>query len=113
MSADTRPPQTYPVTVEWTDGRAETHQLPADTDLVSASESRGLGLPFGCRTGACATCVAQLVDGEVEHVRPPRGLKERHLGAGYVLCCVAQPRSACRLRVGSAVQRELVSNPWR
>ncbi|WP_435360016.1 2Fe-2S iron-sulfur cluster-binding protein [Haloarchaeobius sp. DFWS5] len=103
----------YAVTIERPDGRTETHDLPADTDFVTASEELGLGLPFGCRTGACATCVARVLDGEVEHVRPPRGLKERHLDSGYVLCCIAQPRSECHLRVGSDVQRELVANPWK
>ncbi len=105
--------ETHRVTFEWDDGRATTCELPADADLVTASEELGVGIPFGCRTGACATCAAELLAGEVEHVRPPRGLKEKHLDAGYVLPCVAQPRSDCTLRVGSDVQAELVPNPWK
>ncbi len=103
----------FTVTFEWESGRSETCEVPNETDLISSSEEQGLGLPFGCRTGACATCAAELLAGEVEHVRPPRGLKEKHLDSGYVLPCIAQPRSDCTLRVGSAVQAELVSNPWK
>ncbi|WP_439027942.1 2Fe-2S iron-sulfur cluster-binding protein [Haloarchaeobius sp. DT45] len=103
----------FAVRFEWPSGRSETREIQGDTDLITASEELGLGLPFGCRTGACATCAAELLEGDIEHVRPPRGLKERHLDLGYVLPCIAQPRSDCTLRVGSEVQAELVPNPWK
>ena len=48
---------------------------------------------------------------EVNHVRLPRALKDRYLATGYVLLCIAEPRSACQIQVGSDVQTELVSNP--
>ena len=84
-----------------------------DESVLDAAERAGVALPFGCRTGACATCTGKLLDGRVEHRRPPRALKERHLDAGYILLCVAEPRSPCRIAVGASIQSELVSNPWR
>jgi ferredoxin len=51
-------------------------------------------------------------ESELRHRRPPRALKQRHRDAGYVLLCVATPTAACRVRLGAAVQDELVSYPW-
>ena len=103
----------YRVTLTWPDGRSETLRVAPDETVLDAAERADLGLPFGCLTGACGTCTGALEDGAVTHERPPRALKPRHREAGYVLCCVARPRSDCRLRVGAAIQRELVSNPWK
>lgn len=115
------------VTLEWGDdgdsdgdtdgddegGRRETIAVERDETVLDAAENANIALPFGCRTGACATCTGRLRTGEVEHRRPPRALKERHLEAGYVLLCIAEPRSDCRITVGASVQAELVPNPWR
>ncbi|MFC7154783.1 2Fe-2S iron-sulfur cluster-binding protein [Halomarina halobia] len=105
--------ETYRITLEWNDGRTESIESEPDETVIEAAERGGVGLPFGCLTGACATCTARLLDGRVEHRREPRALKPRHREDGYVLACVAEPRSDCRLRVGSDVHGELVSNPWR
>jgi ferredoxin len=95
------------------DAREERLSVGENRTILAAAERAGVALPFGCRTGACATCTGQLLDGRIEHARPPRALKERHCEAGYVLLCIAEPRSDCRIAVGASVQAELVSNPWR
>ncbi|WP_276252817.1 2Fe-2S iron-sulfur cluster-binding protein [Halomontanus rarus] len=81
--------------------------------LLDAAERAGVPIPFGCRTGACSTCTGKLRSGEIEHVRAPRALKERHLRTGYVLTCIATPTTDCRLEVGPDVQAELLENPWK
>ncbi|PSQ12605.1 ferredoxin [Halobacteriales archaeon QS_7_68_65] len=96
-----------------TDEREERLSVEENRAILAAAERAGVALPFGCRTGACATCTGRLLDGRIEHARPPRALKERHREAGYVLLCIAEPRSDCRIAVGASVQAELVSNPWR
>lgn len=96
----------------WPDGREETLLASGDEAILEAAESAGLGLPFGCRTGACGSCVGRLVDGGVDHVRPPRALRPRHRQAGYVLCCIGRPRTDCRILVGNEVRTDLLSNPW-
>jgi ferredoxin len=101
------------VTLEWRDGRRETITVDPDETILTATENVDIALPFGCRTGACATCTGRLLTGEVEHRRPPRALKDRHREAGYVLLCIAEPRSACHIEVGADIQAELVTNPWR
>ncbi len=98
----------------WRDSdRRETVEVGEDEPVLDAAEAAGLGLPFGCRTGACGTCTALLLEGEVSHRRPPRALKDHHLADGYVLSCVAAPATAACLEVGAGVQGDLVSNPWR
>lgn len=99
--------------LRWPDGRETTVATAEDETVLEAAESTGVSLPFGCRTGACSSCVARLVDGEVTHGRPPRALRPRHIEAGYVLCCVARPREDCLLSVGPSIQHELFPNPWR
>jgi len=95
------------------DGSEATVEARGDETVLEAAERAGEFLPFGCRTGACGTCTARLLDGEVDHGRPPRALKRRHLEDGYVLTCVAVPAGDCRLRVGADVADELVENPWK
>jgi len=98
----------------WRDSdRRETVEVDGDEPVLDAAEAAGFSLPFGCRTGACGTCTARLLEGEMTHRRPPRALKEHHLADGYVLTCVAAPTTAARLEVGASVQGDLVSNPWK
>ncbi|WP_137287538.1 2Fe-2S iron-sulfur cluster-binding protein [Halorussus salinisoli] len=106
-------PGAYEVALVWRDGDRASIRVSADETVLSAAERANLSLPFGCRTGACATCTGRLLAGRVEHARPPRALKDRHLDAGYVLLCIAEPRADCRVEVGVDVQTELVSNPWK
>jgi len=104
----------FEVRLEWRDGgRTETVGVGDGETILGAAESAGIGLPFGCKTGACGTCTARLLEGAVDHRRPPRALKERHLEDGYVLTCIATPTADTRLEVGAAVQADLVPNPWK
>ena len=98
----------------WRDsGRQEILAVGEGESVLEAAEAAGVGLPFGCQTGACGTCTALLLEGEVSHRRLPRALKQRHLADGYILPCIATPETDIRLEVGAAVQRDLVSNPWK
>lgn len=105
--------RSYRVHLEWTDGREAVIEGPADQTVLKAAEENGIFLPFGCRRGACATCTARLLEGEIDYRRPPRALKSHHRRQGYVLPCIACPRSSLTLEVGVSIQRELTSNPWR
>jgi len=105
--------ETHPVELRFRDGRTERIDVPADETILDAAERAGVGLPFGCLTGACATCTARLIEGDLDHRRSPRALKERHREVGYVLPCIGVARSACVLEVGAEIQADLVPNPWK
>lgn len=106
-------PTRHRLTLTWRDGREETVPASESESVLEAAESHDVPLPFGCRTGACASCVGRLVDGDADHRCPPRGLKPRHGEADYVLCCIAHPQTDCRILVGTDVRTDLVTNPWR
>lgn len=101
------------VTLRWRNRRRETIELDNEQVILDGAEANGIALPFGCRTGACASCTGRIIDGHVEHTRPPRALKSRHLDEGYILTCIARPTTPCTVEVGSGVQQDLVSNPWK
>lgn len=101
------------LTLTWRDGREETIDSGARETVLDAAERAGVSLPFGCRTGACSTCTGRVLEGRVEHDRPPRALKSRHLEDGYALLCVAEPRADCRIEVGADIQSELLWSPRR
>lgn len=82
-----------------------------DRPLLETLEAAGLDLPFGCRYGACATCAAFLVAGSVDHSGARAfALRPEQRERGYILLCVARPRSDCVLDVG--VQKGLYRNPF-
>jgi ferredoxin len=79
--------------------------------ILEAIEAAGINLPVGCRYGACITCAARLIQGEVEQSRAVC-LKPEQLAAGYVLLCIALPRSNCQFEVGLEAQQGLYLNPF-
>lgn len=101
------------VTLEWRDGCEATVEVADGETIIDAAERAGLGVPYGCLYGVCATCTGRLLDGDLAHIDRPRALKPRYREAGYVLLCVAEPKSDCRIEVGATVQADLVSNPWK
>ncbi|EMA63034.1 2Fe-2S iron-sulfur cluster-binding protein [Halorubrum lipolyticum] len=104
---------THAVELVRPNGRTETIRVEDGETIVDAAERVGAAVPYGCLYGACGTCVAELLDGDVRHQRSARALKPASLDAGYVLPCIATPESDCRLRVGHGIQAEVVGTPWK
>ena len=69
-------------------------------------------MPVGCRYGACITCAARLIEGEVDQSQAV-ALKVSQEAKGYVLLCVAYPRANCKFEVGVESQLELYVNPFK
>src|ERR1700753_236246 len=57
--------------------------------VLDAAERAGYSMPSSCRKGACSTCEARLVGGEIEQ----RGRGKRTARDGTALMCRAQPRT--------------------
>ena len=76
-------------------------EVPADRPILETAEDRGLDLPYQCRMGICGVCSALRVEeGEVEQ-RDGMFLSASEKDEGYVLTCIAKPRSDLRLRSNS------------
>jgi CDP-4-dehydro-6-deoxyglucose reductase len=62
--------------------------------ILAAAIRAGIGLPYGCKDGACGSCKSKLVSGEV--VLGPHQLKALSVAereAGFTLTCQAHPKT--------------------
>ncbi len=71
----------------------ESFDCAADQPLMLAGLAAGVALPWSCRNGTCRTCISQLLQGRIEHNIPWPGLSAEEKAEGWVLPCVACPRS--------------------
>lgn len=70
-----------------------------DETLVEAALRAGIELDTSCRNGTCRTCMAMLESGTVAYRIEWPGLLAEEKAEGWVLPCVAYPRSDLVLRV--------------
>jgi ferredoxin len=81
------------------DFNGQRHRLgwPPGQTLVDTLLDAGLNVPHSCREGHCGSCVATLVQGEVDMVACGI-LEPADVHAGLILACQARPLST-ELRV--------------
>ncbi len=100
----------YKITIANRGGRV--CEVYGDEVLLDALEEQGVELPYGCRYGGCISCAAKLLDGEVDQSEGV-ALNGRQEADGYVLLCVAHPKSHCTLDVGVESHDRLYRNPFQ
>jgi CDP-4-dehydro-6-deoxyglucose reductase len=62
--------------------------------ILTAAIRAGVGLPYGCKNGACGSCKGKLVDGDVVHAtHQERALSAADEAKGITLFCCAHPES--------------------
>lgn len=64
-------------------------QTQAET-ILEAGLRAGYELPYSCKGGVCSTCMARLVEGEVD-MDANYALEDYELARGYILCCQSYP----------------------
>jgi ferredoxin len=72
----------------------QTIEVPEAKYILETSEEQGMELPYSCRQGVCSTCTVKTISGTVDQSEGSY-LSEEQIAQGYVLICIAQPRSNC------------------
>ncbi|QGX98342.1 2Fe-2S iron-sulfur cluster binding domain-containing protein [Roseovarius faecimaris] len=88
-----------------------TYVVEARRPLLDTLREQGVDLPYGCKYGGCITCAAKLTDGEIDQRRQV-ALNNRQIANGYVLLCVARPKTDCTLEIGVESHDKLYRNPF-
>jgi CDP-4-dehydro-6-deoxyglucose reductase len=62
--------------------------------ILNAAIRAGVGLPYGCKNGACSSCKGKLLDGDITHgAHQEKALPVKEEQLGFALFCCATPHS--------------------
>jgi len=91
MSANASQPAEFAVQV-MPSGRQFSVQ--SDETILAAGIRQGIGLPYGCKDGACGSCKCKMQSGVVTHgPHQSKALSPEEEIAGFVLTCCAKPQT--------------------
>ncbi len=64
--------------------------------ILAAAIRQGIGLPYGCRDGACGSCKSRLLEGRVIHgAHQQKALSTLEEQDGWILTCCGTPQTDC------------------
>jgi CDP-4-dehydro-6-deoxyglucose reductase len=81
---------TFQITVQ-PSGRSFTAN--PDEAILPAAIRQGIGLPYGCKDGACGSCKCKKLEGTVTTAPPGQGPEPEEEAAGFMLTCCAVPQT--------------------
>ena len=71
-----------------------TFTASSDETVLTAGISQGIGLPYGCKDGACGSCKCKMLSGSVVHgTHQEKALSANEAAAGLILTCCAKAQS--------------------
>jgi len=63
----------------------------ADETVLAAAIRSGIGLPYGCKNGACGSCKGKVVEGSIQH--RPHQAQDSRTGTGPLPAVREQPNA--------------------
>jgi CDP-4-dehydro-6-deoxyglucose reductase len=91
MTSDSAAAGPFKVTVQ-PSGRA--FSVDAGEAILPAAIRQGVGMPYGCKDGACGSCKCKKVEGTVVHgLHQTKALSPEEEAQGYILTCCGVPQS--------------------
>ena len=68
------------------------YQVKPDETILQSALNNGIGLPYGCRNGACGSCKGRLVSGSIDYGNySATALSDAEKTEGKALFCCAKP----------------------
>ena len=65
-----------------------------DEAILAAAIRQGIGMPYGCKDGACGSCKCKKLEGTVVHgPHQSKALSAEEAAAGYILTCCGVPQT--------------------
>jgi CDP-4-dehydro-6-deoxyglucose reductase len=93
--SDASPAGPFQITVQ-PSGRS--FSVEAGEAILAAAIRQGIGLPYGCKDGACGSCKCRKLEGTVVHgTHQTKALSAEEEALGLILTCRAVPQSAVLL----------------
>ena len=75
------------------DGNSQSIEVEERDTVLNAALDNGIDAPYACMVGACTTCKAKLVKGQIEMDDHP-ALLPKEVEEGYILTCQSHPKSS-------------------